>query len=124
MKTQMLFRSFVAVAALAVAATLAAQDLGTVRARMAQRLPQIDALKQQGALGEDNRGYLSVREAKGDANTVSAEENKDRGVVYEAIAKQTGSTSDAVGRARAKQIAAGSAPGVWLQKEDGSWYRK
>lgn len=122
MKT--VFHSLILGLALLVAATLQAQDLGAVRARMAQRLPQIDALKQQGALGEDNRGYLSVRENQGNAAAVTAEENRDRGVVYEAIAKQTGSTSDAVGRARAKQIAAGSASGVWLQKEDGSWYRK
>lgn len=121
---KMLFHSLFVCVTLALAATLQAQDLGAVRARMAQRLPQIDALKQQGALGEDNRGYLSVRESKGDAGTVAADENRDRGVVYGAIAKQTGSTSDAVGRARAKQIAAASAAGVWLQKEDGTWYRK
>ncbi|HEY0945515.1 MAG TPA: DUF1318 domain-containing protein [Opitutaceae bacterium] len=122
MKT--LFQSLLVGVTLLLAATLQAQDLGAVRARMAQRLPQIDALKQQGALGEDNRGYLSVRENKANAGSLAAEDNRDRGVVYEAIAKQTGSTSDAVGRARAKQIAASSAPGVWLQKEDGSWYRK
>jgi len=53
-----------------------------------------------------------------------AGENKDRGEVYAALAKQAGGSADQVGRARAKQIAAGSAAGVWLQHEDGSWYKK
>ncbi|HYP18055.1 MAG TPA: DUF1318 domain-containing protein [Opitutus sp.] len=44
--------------------------------------------------------------------------------MYAAIAKQTGSSADQVGRARALQIAGASAAGVWLQKEDGSWYKK
>ncbi len=51
-------------------------------------------------------------------------ENTDREVVYAALAKQTGSSADQVGRARAKQIAAGSAAGVWVQKEDGTWQKK
>jgi hypothetical protein len=53
-----------------------------------------------------------------------AAENRDRGIVYAAIAQQTGSTVDTVGRARAKQIAAASAPGVWVQRENGEWYKK
>jgi uncharacterized protein len=31
---------------------------------------------------------------------------------------------DVVGRQRAQRIAAQSAAGVWLQREDGNWYRK
>lgn len=101
-----------------------AQDLNAVRARMAQRLPQLDALKASGAVGEDNRGYVAVREARDNASEIVPAENADRRVVYEGIAKQTGSTADAVGKARARQIASQSAAGVWLQGEDGSWYRK
>ena len=55
---------------------------------------------------------------------VVAAENRDRGIVYAEIAKQTGTHVDQVGRARARQIAAASARGVWLQKNDGSWYKK
>ncbi len=106
------------------AAALPAQDLGAVQARMRERLPQIDALKADGALGENNRGFLEVRENKGDASSVSSAENADRTTVYAAIARQTGSTPAAVGAARAKQIATNSARGVWLQRENGEWYRK
>lgn len=101
-----------------------AQDLGSAKARMTQRLSQIDQLKSSGAIGENNRGLLEVRDGGGDAASVVSAENQDRETVYAAIAKQTGSSADQVGRARARQIAGASAAGVWLQKEDGSWYKK
>jgi hypothetical protein len=100
-----------------------AEDLNTVRARMEQRLAKIDALKSGGALGENNRGLLEAR-AAGEATGVAAEENRDRETVYTELAKRTGASADSVGRARAKQIASNSAPGVWLQRENGEWYQK
>jgi uncharacterized protein YdbL (DUF1318 family) len=107
------------------AATAArAEDLGAIRARMAERLPKIDTLKASGAVGENNRGLLEVRDGGGDSASVVSEENADREKVYAAIAQQAGSNADQVGRQRAKKIAENSASGVWLQKEDGSWYRK
>lgn len=101
-----------------------AQDLGAVRARMEQRLSQIDTLKSQGAIGENNQGFLEVRAASGDASTVVSSENSDRSAVYAALAQKTGASADAVGKARARQIAANSAPGVWVQRESGEWYKK
>jgi len=104
--------------------TLHAQDLGAVKARMAQRLSKLDEFKAKGLLGENNHGYVELRGSDPAAGDVMAGENKDRGEVYAALAKQTGGTAEQVGKARAKQIAAGSAAGVWLQREDGSWYKK
>ena len=103
---------------------LRAEDLATVKARISQRLSSLDQLKASGAVGENNRGFTEVRGGGGDASRVVAAENNDRVVVYAAIAKQAGSSADAVGRARARQIAGGSASGVWLQHDDGSWYKK
>jgi uncharacterized protein YdbL (DUF1318 family) len=114
--------SLIALAVVTVAAR--AEDLGAVRARMAQRLGQIDQLKSSGALGENNRGLLEVRDGGGDAASVSTAENRDREVVYAELAKKTGSTAENVARARAKQLAQSSAAGVWLQGEDGKWYKK
>jgi uncharacterized protein YdbL (DUF1318 family) len=111
-------------AAVCATAALRAEDLGAVKARMSERLSQLDQLKSSGEVGENNRGLVEVRGGGGDAASVVREENRDRQVVYAAIAQQTGSSADAVGRARARQIAAASRPGVWLQKDDGSWYRK
>jgi len=99
-----------------------AQDLGAIRQRMEQRIGQIDALKTQGVLGENNRGYLEIR--SGDDHGVAAAENADRTVVYTSIAQKTGSSPAAVGQARARQIASASAPGVWVQNDNGQWTKK
>ena len=107
-----------------VVAARAAEDLGAVKARLAQRLGSLDQLKSSGAIGETNRGLVDLRATSPAAGDLVAAENRDRGIVYAAIAQQTGSTVETVGRARAKQIAAASAPGVWVQRESGEWYKK
>lgn len=101
-----------------------AEDLNAVKARMSQRLSKLDQLKASGVLGENNRGMVELRGDDAAAGDVMAEENRDRGIVYAELAKQTGTSAEQVGRARARQIAASSAAGVWLQKPDGSWYQK
>ena len=73
-------------------------------------------------MGENNQGFLEVRSGN-DGGVVSAE-NQDRAAVYAALGQRTGASADAVGKARAKQIAAGSAHGVWLQRDNGEWYKK
>jgi hypothetical protein len=119
--------SFLVVAlSLLVAAPVAraAEDLGAVKTRISQRLAHLDSLKASGAVGENNRGLVEVRGGGGDAAEVVAAENSDRQAVYAALGRQTGVAADKVGHARAKQIAAASAAGVWLQHDDGSWYKK
>ena len=104
--------------------TTRAEDMNAVKARMSQRLGKIDELKSQGAIGENNRGFVELRGGTPAAGDVVASENKDREAVYAVIAQQNGSSPEAVGRARAKQIAAGSAAGVWVQKDNGEWAKK
>ena len=116
MKTR-LFTLFAALCVMAVAAF--AQNAGEIRHRMEQRLPQIDALKAQEIVGENNRGLLEERKPGG--GSIIAEENHDREAVYALIARETGATADSVGRARAKQIATSSRAGVWVQDESGAW---
>jgi uncharacterized protein len=102
-----------------------AQSADELRARMAQRLPVIDDLKTKALIGESNRGFLEVRgSGAGDPGATVAAENRDREAVYAIIAKETGSTPAAVGVARAKQIAANSRGGVWVQDESGAWKKK
>ena len=126
MKTFLLrLLALVALFAVALPApVLHAQDLGAVKARMAQRLSKLDELKAKGAVGENNRGFVEARASDPAAGAVISAENSDRETVYAALAKQTGTSADQVGRARAKQIASGSAAGVWVQKEDGAWHKK
>jgi uncharacterized protein len=103
---------------------LRAQDLGAIKQRMEARLSTLDALKTNGTVGENNQGFVEVKSAQDEAALVVAAENADRLAVYEVIARKTGSTVAKVGGARARQIAAGSKAGVWVQQEDGAWVKK
>jgi hypothetical protein len=123
MKTFFL-RSMFFLAAFCLISLVRAEDVGVVKARMEQRLAQVDALKEKGTVGENNRGLLENRGGGGDAVAVVAAENKDREKIYAAVAQKTGSTADQVGRKRAARIAQNSRPGVWLQDEAGIWKKK
>ena len=127
MKTSVLLRLGLLAASLftgAVAAR-AADDLGAVRSRMEKRIGSINALKDRGAVGENNRGLLEGRGALGGADQqVVNDENADRRKVYGALAAQTGASSDEVGRKRAAQLADLARPGHWVQTAGGEWRRK
>jgi uncharacterized protein YdbL (DUF1318 family) len=101
-----------------------AQNLPSIQANMGKRLPEIDKLKESGALGENNQGYLEVRENKDNAAAVAAAENADRKAVYEAIAAKQKVPVEEVGKARARQIAQQSKGGVWVQDAKGNWAKK
>lgn len=118
-----LFAACLALCAL-TATVVAAESAAAIRQRMEQRLPQLDDLRAKGAVGENNRGLVEVRESAGNADSLVSEENRDREAVYALIAQQTGATADSVGRARAKQIAASAKSGVWVQDESGAWKKK
>jgi uncharacterized protein YdbL (DUF1318 family) len=124
MKRNSLVRLSVALFVLFVLASAVSAFAQGIKARMHARLPEIVALKAEGVIGEDNRGYLSfVGSARKKVDIVNAE-NEDRHQVYAAIAQQQGTTVDVVGRLRARQIAANAAAGEWLQNENGQWIRK
>jgi len=95
-----------------------------IKQRMIERLPVIRSLKAQGIVGENNRGYLEFVGQKKDKADVVEAENKDRKLVYGAIAKQQGTTVELVGKHRAIQIAKKTRPGEWLQNANGKWHKK
>jgi uncharacterized protein YdbL (DUF1318 family) len=95
-----------------------------IKQRMIERLPVIKALKDKGIVGENNKGYLEfVGQKKEKAEVINAE-NKDRKLVYGAIAKQQGTTVEVVGKHRAIQIANKAQPGEWLKDAAGKWHKK
>ena len=95
-----------------------------IQARMKARLPVIKALKSEGIIGENSRGFLEfVGNKKKQADVMQAE-NKDRQKVYAAIAKKQGVTAEVVGKRRALQIMQNARLGEWLQNEQGQWYQK
>jgi uncharacterized protein YdbL (DUF1318 family) len=95
-----------------------------IKARMKNRLPVIKQLKDEGLVGEDNKGYLQFVGGKKAKADIVAAENKDRETVYTAIAKQQGTTAELVGKRRALQIANNAAPGEWIQDAGGNWTQK
>ena len=95
-----------------------------IKARMKERLPVITALKAEGVVGENNKGYLGVIGANQVKKDVINAENSDRKQVYTAIAKQQGTSVDLVGKRRAKQIAKKAKPGQWIQDQSNKWYQK
>ena len=95
-----------------------------IKARMKERLPVITALKADGVVGENNKGYLELMGETREKSGVITAENRDRKEVYTAIAKQQGTSVDLVGKRRAKQIARKAKPGQWIQNQSGKWYQK
>jgi len=95
-----------------------------IKARMKARLPLIVELKSKGIVGENSKGLLEFVGNKKEQEAVIEAENKDRLMVYEAIAKQTGTSPGVVGKRRALQIAEKASPGEWLEDENGKWHQK
>lgn len=100
------------------------QDMQEIKQRMLQRKPAIDALKKSGALGEGADGYLHVRQATGNAASLAQSENADRRTVNQMIARKEGAPVEKVSGKAAETIIKNSPPGTWVQKPDGTWYKK
>ena len=98
-----------------------AQD---IKARMRARLPVIVKLKAQGIVGENNKGFLTVLKNAGGKKGVVDAENKDRRIIYTAIAKKQKTTPALVGQRRAMQIAKKADPGTMVQNAAGKWQKK
>ena len=95
-----------------------------IRARMRARLPAIVAMKAAGAVGENNQGYLVIRNPSGAKKDIVEAENQDRRMIYQAIAKKHNTTPDLVGQRRALHIAEKAEPGTWIQGAGGKWRQK
>ncbi|MEO0054714.1 MAG: hypothetical protein RLZZ50_661 [Verrucomicrobiota bacterium] len=116
---------FLLLASLCTTAVVAhAGDVASAKAGMRERMAVVDKLKASGAVGEGNTGYLVARGGGADAETIVSAENADRMVIFKELAAKSGGSAEAAGRTFARQIAAASKPGVWLQREDGGWYKK
>ncbi len=100
-------------------------DEATIQSRMIERVSAVDALKKKGLLGEDNKGFLQQRGMlKPDEVKIMSAENTDRKALYGIVASRLGLTISVVGEGRAESLRNASAPGVWLQAPDNTWYKK
>lgn len=96
----------------------------SLKDRMADRIPSINALKDNGLIGENNTGLLEYRSGQKPDQATIQDENTDRQTVYAAIAKKEGVSPTLVGQRRAKMIADNGKSGHWYQAANGQWYQK
>ena len=90
------------------------------------RYDALQQLKQQGKVGENNRGYVEAFSGEADVQGIVASENADRKIIYQTIAAQN-NLKDAIGTiekvfAQTQREKAG--PGEKIQSADGSWVTK
>lgn len=95
-----------------------------IKERMKARLPVLKALKKEGAIGENNLGYLEFIGSKKKKEDVVQAENADRKRVYSAIAKKQGTTETLVGKRRAAKLFQNAKPGEWVKDAKGKWVQK
>ena len=97
-----------------------------IKERFEERLPLINKLKKSLTIGENNKGYLTIKDQKITAKdkAIVEAENIDRKKVYTMLASKTNVSLEIVQKRRVAQIAKKAIKGIWLQKEDGTWYKK
>ena len=91
------------------------------------RYQQLQSLKQEGVIGENNKGYVTDLKNNAASASLAAAENQDRRVLYEALASQNnlgGSGLLEVQRAFAEVQRDKAAAGDMVQSSDGSWKKK
>lgn len=124
MHKNLFFSSFLLVFVACMLFVTSSVHSADIKERMAERIPAIDALKNKGIIGENNKGFLEYRTDSKPQQQLIAEENKDRALVYEAISRQQGAPVDLVAERRAKMIVDNGQTGQWFQKPDGTWFKK
>ncbi len=91
------------------------------------RYAQIQALKREGVIGENNKGYVSDLKKDTTSTTLTAAENRDRRIIYEnlAIQNKLGSTGLLeVQRAFAEVQRDKAGAGDMVQTPSGDWEKK
>lgn len=125
MKTARLIAPLLFLLGLLMTANVQAQ--ADLKARFEARLPQIDQMKKELVVGENNKGYLEARGSLSSAQkTLMNAENADRKTLYGMLASKREVSIDVVGKTRAAQIYEGSqksAAQVWVQDAAGNWKR-
>ncbi len=92
------------------------------------RYGRLDQFKQDGIVGENNRGYVEVLEqGLPEARAMVSEENEDRRTIYRTIAEQNNLSKDAlevIEEVFAEVQREKAAPGEMIQTKEGRWVKK
>ncbi len=103
----------------------AQNDETSIKQRLLERVASVDTLKISGAVGENNKGFLTQRANLNPAQTKTMnDENADRKALYTILAQRLGLSAAVVGQGRAESIRKKSAAKVWIQDPNGSWSQK
>ena len=91
------------------------------------RYAQIQELKREGVIGENNKGYVTDLKNSSEASSLTADENRDRRTIYENLAAQNklgGNGLLEVQRAFAEVQKEKAGPGDMVQSASGTWKKK
>jgi uncharacterized protein YdbL (DUF1318 family) len=120
--------------AAAVDVNVSTPAIRNIRASLANRFPQLQPLYGKGAIGETNTGLIAARDIgalslkeKADVNRLVEQENADRQALYAEIIRANRLEPSQLGeiqRLFANSWRDKSAPGWWIQQDNGQWGRK
>lgn len=101
-----------------------------IAANRRERSGEIQALKNNGIIGEDRDGYLDLRKTPTDpkylqyANGIIKDENGDRAFLYLSNAQAQNKPLEMIESDYAQLWRDRAFPGEWIQKENGTWIQK
>ena len=117
-------RLFIVTLAMLIASPVAlfAASKDELQKRFKERYPKVVELKQKGAIGETDEGYLDVVQGSEGSDVVSSE-NADRRELYALIAKETSTSAEQVAKQAAQKNFQKAKKGEYL-KHEGKWRQK
>jgi uncharacterized protein YdbL (DUF1318 family) len=92
-----------------------------------ERRPELLRWESRGAVGENAKGYVEIRDESAADVTVASlvsEENKDRALIYDYVSNKNGTTSSETGKVFAKRIQSDAPGGTPVESAGGSWSQK
>jgi uncharacterized protein len=108
--------------------------VSALKKQIRERFPRLAPLYQKGSVGENNQGWLEIREVstlspaeKNEVKPLVDSENRDRRALYLEVAKSMNIAPDQlikVQRIFAEKWQQSASPGWWVQKENGAWVQK
>lgn len=92
--------------------------------RRKDRLAELSSWQAKGIIGENKNALVEIKIPQGadsPVNKIVAEENADRMIIYQSIAKKNGTSVEEVQRLYAKRLQAAAPSGTAVETADGEW---
>jgi hypothetical protein len=98
------------------------QEVEQAAYRRRDRRAQLSSYEAKGMIGENNSGFVMIREAQAapaGAQEIVNAENSDRTIIYQNVAKKNGSSVEEVQNLYAKRLQADAPSGTPVETENG-----